>query len=361
MDWLLDRVFHQVYIRQVFLELMLTKKQMQEIREHLDRANSPVFFYDNDADGLCSFLLFRRYLGRGKGVAVRSYPGLAGYAKKAQELNADYVFVLDRPELGSEFVEEIRSFGLPIIWIDHHNIKREHEGVEKYDSAENGKGEPVTYLAYKITNRKEDMWLAIIGCVADHYMPSFAEEFGEKYPELWGTVKMPFDVYYKTGIGRIARILGNGLKDSISNVVKMQNILIEAKGPFDVISEVPKNESFLKKHQEVRKKLDLLLDKARSERSKNLIFFEYSGETSISADIANELSYEFPNIVIVIGFKRGSVTNFSLRGYNVRGILEKVSKELDVKGGGHRDAVGARVKTADLNKFRQELDREVNG
>ena len=44
---------------------MLTKKQINEIREHLEKAQNPLFFFDNDPDGLCSFLLLQRYIGRG--------------------------------------------------------------------------------------------------------------------------------------------------------------------------------------------------------------------------------------------------------------------------------------------------------
>ena len=77
---------------------MLNEKQITEIREHLEKAQNPLFFYDNDCDGLCSFLILRRFLGRGKGVAVRSFPELnAKYARKAKELGADYIFVLDKP------------------------------------------------------------------------------------------------------------------------------------------------------------------------------------------------------------------------------------------------------------------------
>src|SRR3989344_9231832 len=100
---------------------MLNAKQAEEIKEHLEKAQNPVFYYDNDADGLCSFLILRRALGRGKGVVIRSYPGLdKGYARKAEELGADYVFVLDKPELTREFVEEINKMGLPLVWIEHH-------------------------------------------------------------------------------------------------------------------------------------------------------------------------------------------------------------------------------------------------
>ena len=36
---------------------MLTKKQKTEIKEHLEKSQNPLFFFDNDNDGLMSFLL----------------------------------------------------------------------------------------------------------------------------------------------------------------------------------------------------------------------------------------------------------------------------------------------------------------
>src|SRR3990167_9586407 len=108
---------------------MLSEKQILEIREHLERAQNPLFYYDNDADGLCSFIILRKFIGRGKGVAVRSFPDLnASYARKAAELNADYVFVLDKPVISKEFVKEIDNLGLPLVWIDHHDLP-----IEEYE------------------------------------------------------------------------------------------------------------------------------------------------------------------------------------------------------------------------------------
>ena len=73
---------------------MLTEKQVKEIHEHLEKAQNPIFFFDNDPDGLCSFLLLQRYIERGKGVAIKSFPSLdASYCRKVEELNADYVFI----------------------------------------------------------------------------------------------------------------------------------------------------------------------------------------------------------------------------------------------------------------------------
>jgi len=67
---------------------MLTKNQIIQIKEHLEKAQNPLFFFDNDQDGLCSFLLLQRFIERGKGVPVRSFPGLTKeYFRKVNELN----------------------------------------------------------------------------------------------------------------------------------------------------------------------------------------------------------------------------------------------------------------------------------
>src|SRR3989344_493590 len=193
---------------------MLTKKQLGEIREHLEKAQNPVFFYDNDVDGLCSCVLLRRFLGHGKGVAVKSHPDIdRNYARKVQELNADYVFVLDRPTLGKEFVDEIKNIGVPIVWIDHHDVgdlEYSYDNIYRFNPVYGSKksNEPTTFLCYSATKRQEDSWIALIGSIADNYLPYFVDEFKEEYPEYWGSkVEKAFDGLYGTGIGRITRAL----------------------------------------------------------------------------------------------------------------------------------------------------------
>jgi len=346
---------------------MLSKKQAKEIKEHLEKAQNPLFYYDNDADGLCSFVILRKFLGRGKGVAVRSFPDLNGsYARKARELNADYVFVLDKPVVSREFVEEISKIGLPLVWIDHHDLpvegwESDFKNLWVYNSARNNEKseEPVTYLCYKIVGRPEYVWLGVMGCIADHYLPDFAKEFEEKYPDLWGYVKEPFDAYYKTEIGKIAMALNFGLKDSVTNVIRLQNFLISCAGPRDVFQEIGGNYYFRKKYSEIKKKYEELLKKAKKAAGLKMLFFEYGGELSISADLANELSYIYPDKYIAVAYKKGSISNLSLRGKNVGKILERVLKRVEGSGGGHEDAVGARVKTSDLKKFKQVLKEEI--
>mgnify|MGYP001604119763 FL=1 len=100
---------------------MLTDKQVKEIREHLEKAQNPVFFFDNDPDGLCSFLLLQRFIGRGKGVPIRSFPEMTKeYFRKVTELNADYIFILDKPNISKDFFKEVEQVNIPVVWIDHH-------------------------------------------------------------------------------------------------------------------------------------------------------------------------------------------------------------------------------------------------
>jgi single-stranded DNA-specific DHH superfamily exonuclease len=351
---------------------MLTEAQIKEIREHLEKAQNPLFYYDNDADGLCSFLLLRRYLGRGKGVAIRSYPELhETYAKKAQELKADYVFILDKPVISSGFLEQINKMSLPIVWIDHHDMQIKDYG-EKYPlfytynpALNQGKDksfEPVSYLSYMISGKKEDYWISLMGCVADHYLPDFAKEFEKQYPEMWAkNIKEPFQAYFETELGKIAQSLNFGIKDSTSHIVQMQNFLLECNSPKDIFQETKKNENFRNKCKDIKSKYDKLVEKAQKTLNKNLMFFEYSGELSISSEISNELHHFNPKKTIAVAYKNGAIVNISLRGKNVKKILAKILPLLPhSSGGGHEDAVGARINLQDLDKFKELLEKEVN-
>ncbi|MDP4039932.1 MAG: hypothetical protein Q8P57_05135 [Candidatus Pacearchaeota archaeon] len=348
---------------------MLTEKQILSAREHLERAQNPVFFYDNDVDGLCSYVLLRRFLGRGKGVAVKSHPFVDRlYAKKAQELNADYAVVLDRHDLGREFVEEMERLQIPIIWIDHHDVETEdysYEDLFVFNPTRNkGKkksAEPTTYLSYVITNRSEDMWVALIGCIADNYLPEFVDSFAERYPEYWSkSVEKAFDAYYGTATGRLVKALSFGIKDSITHVIQLQNLLISCKSPGDLEIELESSKPFGKKYKEVLKKYNLLMDRAKKEIGEKVLFFSYSGDLSISSDLSNELCYLYPDKTIVVAFSAGPFTNISLRGDNVKQILEEVISDFsNANGGGHRNAVGARIETKDLAKFKKGVEDRV--
>ena len=149
---------------------MLTTKELTEVRDHLRKAMNPIFLFDNDVDGLTAFLILQRYIGRGRGVAFKSMDMVR---RRINELNPDYIFVLDKPRIEKEFLEIVEEVGLPVVYIDHHSIPKPN--LENYYNTYHSSGfsEPTSYLCYNITKRKEDEWLALLGCIADSYLPEF--------------------------------------------------------------------------------------------------------------------------------------------------------------------------------------------
>lgn len=346
---------------------MLTNKQVKEIREHLERAQRPVFFFDNDTDGLCSFLLLQRYLGRGKGVQIKSFPDLiVDYFRKVQELNADYIFILDKPVVSEEFFREAEKVNIPIVWIDHHLVDRETTPpfVNYYNPLFNKSKteEPVTALCYQVSNKKDDVWLAVVGCISDRFVPSFYKDFLKKYPEFAIKGKKAFDIFYKSQIGKVARIFGFGLKDRTTNVINMIRYLMKVKTPYDVLEENSRNHTMHQRFNDILSKYQKLLQKAVTlgKGKEKILFFQYGGDLSISSDLSNELSYLFPDKIIVVIYLKGILANISMRGKKVREMLLKSIEGLDdATGGGHEMAVGGRMRVEDLEKFRENLEKLI--
>jgi single-stranded DNA-specific DHH superfamily exonuclease len=339
---------------------MLSNKQIQELKEHLDRAQNPLFFFDNDLDGLCSFLLLRRYNNRGKGVAIKSFPELnITYARKIQELNPDYIFVLDKPKISPAFLDEIKNLAIPFVWLDHHNV--EHPEVQGYFNpvfSEKSSSEPTTYWAYKITGRKEDLWIALLGCIGDGFLPEFAEEFEKQYPELWGNVKTAFQGLYNSELGKIGKILSFGLKDTTTNVVRMLKLLCEIKSPIEILEENKKTHTIHQRFKQINNKYQGLVEKAKSMASGKLLYFQYGGDLSLSADIANELYYSFPEKIIVVAYISGAKANVSLRGTNVKELTVKAIQGIEgATGGGHQDATGCQMSVEFLPKFKNNIEK----
>lgn len=342
---------------------MLKPEQLAEIREHLENAKNPVFFFDNDPDGLCSFLLLQRYIGRGRGVAIKSLPDMdTAYFKRVEEFKADYIFVLDKPMINPGFIEAAEKANIPLVHIDHHNVPKTNIKYYYNTFYESGKNEPVSYLCYKIANKKEDAWIAAIGCITDSYLPEFIEDMKKQYPELIDAAyKNAFDILYTTKFGEICQIISFGLRDKTSNVVSMMKFLMKAGSPTDLTEENPKTKSFLKRFKEINEKYQKIVKSARENVSGELLWFTYAGDLSINQYVANELFYRYPHKVIVLAYTKSSIVNLSLRWEkDIRTATVNAIAQIEgATGGGHEHATGARVSKDKLDFFKEKLLEEI--
>lgn len=338
---------------------MLTEEQIQEIRGHLERAQNPVFFYDADADGLASFLLLARWIGKGKGIIAKNpKESSEAFLKKVQELGADSVFVLDSPQIQEKFVKGVEEMNLPLIIIDHHNVPKIETEFYYNTFHVSGKNEPVSYICYKITEQKKDMWIAAVGCVSDYFIPDFFKEFEEKYPELVDCeYKDPFDLTYKSRLGKLVKVFNYGLKDTTTNIIKMSNFLLKAEFPSQVLEENSKTHSFLQKYESIDNTINKLVKKAEKEIEGNFLFFTYGGDTSLSQHLSNQLMYLHPELMIVVGYRTGGIVKFSLRWFkDVRTLTLKAIKEIPgASGGGHEHATGAQMSEIYVEKFKENI------
>ena len=105
--------------------IMIPDSKIKQIREELDFCKRPLFFFHDDPDGVCSFLLMYRHVKEGKGICIKSSPKVdMKFLPKVEEYQPDKIFILDLALVNQDFLDAVK---VPVIWIDHHDpADREH-------------------------------------------------------------------------------------------------------------------------------------------------------------------------------------------------------------------------------------------
>jgi single-stranded DNA-specific DHH superfamily exonuclease len=341
----------------------LTEKEISRIKEELENSQRPIFFFHDDADGLASFLLLYRYIKEGKGVVVKSKPAVdARFATRAIDYEADKAFVLDIAMLKQEFVDAIKR---PVIWVDHH--KPYELNKVNYFNPRKHKPDivyPVTRICYEVV--KQDLWVAMVGCVGDWYVPNFKEEFCKKYPDLMDVeMDEPGEILFNTRLGELVKIFNFVLKGSTSDTNKCVKVLTRIKSPYEILdNETPQGVFVYRRYQKINKVYEELLKEAKKEEGKDEDFLIYTypdNRMSFTGEISNELLYLYPKKVIIVAREKDGEMRMSLRSssVNIAEILERSLTGIWGYGGGHEYACGACVKKEDFKDFVENLRKGI--
>jgi single-stranded DNA-specific DHH superfamily exonuclease len=342
--------------------MALTTKEIKKFREDLASSYCPLVFFDDDPDGLTSFLQIYKEVGDGRGVVLKTKPELAeSFAKRAEELNHDMIFVLDIPSIEQEFLDRVKT---KVLWLDHHSpLKR--TGVDYYNprNGDDKDNRPTSYWVYKII--KKNIWVAMVGCVGDWQLPDdITKAFRKEYPDLLPKeITTPEKALFESKIGLLAKVFSFNLMGKTQDAMKSVKILTRIKSPYEILDQTtPRGKFIWKRFQVMNKDYEDLIGSIKVRKSDKILLHIYE-ETrmSFTGDLSNELLYRNPDKIIIVGRSKSGETKCSLRSASapLAPILKKALVGIEGYGGGHKFACGACIKDEDFKKFISNLKKEL--
>ena len=336
---------------------------LDEINKYLDNSLNPLIFFDDDADGLASFLLIRKHFDKGKGIPIKNNVLDDSYLKSVDYYKPDLILVLDKHGISQDFVDKIN---VPVIWIDHHPIE-EVKGVKHFNPYYfKEKPHPTSYWCYQLV--KENLWVAMTGIVADWSL-ELHEEFCEEYKDLSEKkYKDPPDVIFNTKIGLLSKLFTFILHIKNDDVKKCISILTKIDNPYELIDQTtPRGKFVYKKFEKLNKEYERILDDAVKNHIayKKIFLYTYTiRDTSYTGVLANELIYKFPNKIIIIAREKNDMMKISIRSdYKGKiilpGLIKKALEGLKGYAGGHDHACGGNINKEDFKEFIDKLEHLI--
>ena len=331
---------------------MLKKEQLQEIRNFLKKSKNPLFFFDDDPDGLAAALTLKKSINRGNLVPLKVPPTEETiYFRKIEEYNPDTVFILDRPIVSQNVFDRIK---VPVIWIDHHE-PLERFNVHYYNPMVLDKDDnrSTSFWAYQVA--KKNLWIAMIGIIGDWYIPPFIKKF--PYKRLLNNKKTPPAIIFDSDFGKLIGLFGFMLKGQTEDVKQSLAAIESIKTPYQILNQTTKHGKYLyQRYEKINKEYQMLYKKAAESDDKQepYVFTYPSTKTSFTGILSNELLYRMKHHeTFIIARLKDNEYRISLRGRTkpILPILKKVLLQVRGYGGGHQLACGASVHKDDFIKF----------
>ncbi|MBD3318565.1 hypothetical protein GF342_01510 [Candidatus Woesearchaeota archaeon] len=325
---------------------MVAVELITKARSFLSSAKNPLYLFDDDADGICAYLLLYRAFREGRAYLVKSKPHItASHATLVRD--EDALVVLDVALMDQEFVDVVKR---PVLWIDHHPCQEIDKVLLVNDVSVS-----TAAMCYQIVKR--DLWLAAVGSIDDHLWPPFIDEFKQQYADLLGTVHDLGHARFDAPVGVIARVISFSLKGDSKTVKRSLQALQRVKSPYEILGQETVDARWLwARYLDVHDELLKIKEQAmRVEPEDGLWVFVYTpGRFSITKDLANEMMYRKSLPVLLLGRLRRERIVCSLRSRSdipLATLLKTALQGIEGYGGGHRNACGASIAREDFDRF----------
>ncbi|MEK6937191.1 MAG: DHH family phosphoesterase [Nanoarchaeota archaeon] len=339
---------------------MIKEEELNEIKSYLEKAENPLVFFDDDHDGLTSYILLKKSYEKIHGVVVKG--GMKEeeiYNRKIEEYRPDFIFVLDRAEISQELID---SVNVPLILIDHHPVI-ERKGIKYFNPRKNDENDtrPVSYWCYQLV--KNNLWIALVGIIGDYCYPKeLIENF--EYKELLNGHEKIEDILYDSELGMLVRLFNFILKGTTTQVRKNIIMLLSVKDPYEILQKKTAKGKFLFNYfEKIEKEYQKLVDKAKRNvtEDKVLLFTYPDNKLSLSASVSDKLKYLYPDKLVIVAREKEDYMAVSLRSNDIvlPQLLKKSFEGLDGYGGGHDKAAGASINRLDFMKFINNIRKNV--
>ena len=332
--------------------------------KELKPTDGVVIIYNDDADGMCSCVLVKKYLAT-KGVhpyiIPQPMPPDKNLMRRVQTGLPNKIIWLDMAiDQTPGVLQRMGSFANQLV-VDHHIIQNDlgrMGGIIHHNPrfADPAKYQSTTYLAWKITSELMDtdnsLWIAAFGAVADYDL-RWSEDLMEAASKKWPRETFTKLAYMVESV-RLARAL---------NTDQIVERLMSANSPDDILND----ETFVNSYNSVQEAIDSSIEAAetKGQLMDKIFFYELESKFNIRSPVSGKLSEKWPNRVIVVYGKVGNNMNASVRSHtrkpDVNKILRAASR--DIKGasaGGHEAAGGATVPQDNWEEFKIKLVEEAN-
>jgi hypothetical protein len=227
-------------------------------------------------------------------------------------------------------------------------------------------------LVKKIFPEEKISWIAAIGVTEDHRVEICKEIFlnvNKEYPGFFKAEKIDQENVEKSIFGELWDMVRSGrmIKRTSGAKIAVQ-ALIECKDdPNKFVNGLTTNSYTLRKfyeaiNKETQKILEEVLRNGKFYDDKRVIVYEarMSNINSLTSFASDKLRQKYPDwIVCVVGREYGTQNKKisirleqSRRNVNLVEVVNKIKEVIpEVKGGGHKSAVGVSLPKNSLNKF----------